>query len=727
TPLTDVNPTGTGDWTGWTITTALTGNLPALYARNTTTGELWYYNPTTLTNLASNAALGSTDNQPTTPTKIAANGWTTTTKPVLQAADINRDGTIDLWALDGTGQAVAYLLNGTTLTAQTAQTLVPPTHQWPLAEGGAEGSRVASTADPAGGLTLSGSTGATWNNQGIFNPNVHLNANANGVLSTSGPAVNASASFSVSVWVKPEDFGGVVLSQDGANTSRFMLFGDGPGTKQWKFCLARVDSGWSYDCVSGNTVQLGVWTHLGATYNATTKEMALYVNGIDIAATSHNPVAGTDGSFRVGDYLNTGTHQVYYPGSVSDVRTWAGTALSPDQVALLSGTPGYVLFPGDDTNHSSGTTWTAGRATMSFRNGTLTISNPGYGTWTIGGGGTSSSVLTLQADGNLVIYPQAAHTGTPLWASATYNNGGAALFFQPDGNLVLYKTDGAPIWSSNTFSRGPNNSAATNESGGTGKLRYADFNGDGRADAITIADNGAISVKLNTGGDGHGGWTDLGQVTGGVTTDRTKVRFADFDGDRKADYIVFNGAAVNVWLNAGGDGHGGWIYYGQVATGAISNPDQVRFADFDGDGKTDYIITQASGAVGVFLNRGGDGHGGWADTGQVAVGLTSDRSRIRWADLDGDGKADYTVVNPDGSVTSYINHGGDTGNGWVIRSTVSTGHTTTQSKVDFTDLDGDGRSDYLVIDGTTHAWLSNGGDDFATPGWTDWGQVLGIV
>ncbi|WP_380282170.1 FG-GAP-like repeat-containing protein [Kitasatospora purpeofusca] len=731
-PLSATNPTGTGNWAGWTIHSALVGNLPALYARDTVTGQLWYYSPTALTNLAVAALLGI-DKGPTAPVKVAGSGWSGSALPALQAADINRDGTADLWSVDTNGAVTAHLFNGTALSSQGAQLLVTSTHTWPLDDNATEGAVVATAADRVGGLNLTGSgPGATWSNKDLFKPDVHLGGSSKGgVLSSAGPAVDVANSFTVSVWTKPDKLGGVVLSQDGTVSSGFKLFPDAT-TGQWSFCLATADNatpGW--DCATaGGAVQLGVWTHLTATYNQGTKTLALYVNGIVANANSHTAVTGFTKSLRIGDYLANGISQSFfnpYKGAVSNVQAWAGTALNPTQVALLSGTPGYVLFPSDGTDHPSGSTWAAGNARMRFDAGQLAITNPGYGTWSMGSADQPNAVLTLQSDGNLVAYPQPAHSaGTALWSSGTYSQPGDVMFFQPDGNLVIYRADGLAIWESGSWSRGLHNNAA-DESGGTGKLRYADFDGDHRADAITIADNGAISVKLNNGGDGHGGWISLGQVTGGVTTDRTKVRFADFDGDGRADYIVFNGGAVNVWLNNGGDGHGGWIHYGQVTTGATSDPDQVRFADFTGDGKADYIITQAGGNVGVFQNNGGDGHGGWSDLGQVAGGVTDDRSRIRWADVDGDGKADYNIINLDGAVTTYINKGGDGHGGWYLRPRIITGTTTDQNLVNFADVNGDNRVDYLVTNGPTTARLSNGGDDFATPGWIDWGQILPAV
>ncbi|ROR35810.1 FG-GAP-like repeat-containing protein [Kitasatospora cineracea] len=286
------------------------------------------------------------------------------------------------------------------------------------------------------------------------------------------------------------------------------------------------------------------------------------------------------------------------------------------------------------------------------------------------------------------------------------------------------RTDNLAGWVSSTLAASPKH--AGSESGGTGRVRYADWDGDGRADLLTVADSGAVHVYLNRGGDGHGGWEDYGQVATGMTTDKSRVRFADWDGDGRADYIVIQASgAVGVFLNKGGDGHGGWQDWGQVATG-LANADQVRFADWDGDGKADYIVTQASGAVGVFLNKGGDGHGGWQDQGAIAQGVTSDRSRIRFADIDGDGKVDYNIINSDGSVTTYINKGGDGHGGWTLRNKITSGATTNQNIVHFADLTGEGNADYLLVDGATQAYAYNGGDDLGGA-WIYLGQIAGAL
>ncbi|MFD9129300.1 GDSL-type esterase/lipase family protein [Kitasatospora sp. NPDC059571] len=205
-----------------------------------------------------------------------------------------------------------------------------------------------------------------------------------------------------------------------------------------------------------------------------------------------------------------------------------------------------------------------------------------------------------------------------------------------------------------------------------------------------------------------------------------RVRWADFDGDGRADYLIVNAdGSIRVFLNKGGDGHGGWNDLGQVATGMTSNPDQVRFADLDGDGRADYTTIADGGAVSAFLNRGGDGHGGWVDDGRIAGGLTADRTRIRFADLDGDGRADYNVINPDGSITTFLNKGGDGHGGWLDGGRTAAGTTTDQTTVELADINADARADYLVTAGPTTAFLNNGGDGHG--GWLDYGRIAAGV
>lgn len=447
--LSGTNPTGTGDWTGWTITTSLINGLPAMFASSPDGASMYYYTPTYLLNLAEG-------NTPTTPPVNTQSGWGV--NPLLQAADINSDGTPDLWKIDtDTGQAFSTYFDGTQFhsSGQPIQKIVADSHNWVLNDS-ISGSATTAADNATTALSLSGSgTGPQWDDGDLFNPHLDLDGTSSGMM-TANAALTTSASFSVSVWAKPAAYGGAVLSQDGSNVSGFAVVADS-GSKTWYFCMAQADTTTTArDCAHGGTVRLGVWTHITATYNASTKRMALYVDGIESNEASHTAVTGFTGHFTVGRQKLAGNNQSYFNGSLANAEVWAGTTLAPDQVAALSGTPGYVVFPSDDTNYASGTTWTTAGAKMTFNAGQLSISETGSCTsnctWTQGSTGHTSAVLTFQSDNNLVIYTGSAHTlGTSLWATNTFNTiGNATLFLQPDGNLVIYDADGTVLWNSGT-------------------------------------------------------------------------------------------------------------------------------------------------------------------------------------------------------------------------------------------------------------------------------------
>ncbi|MGL5934761.1 MAG: hypothetical protein ACRCZI_03960 [Cetobacterium sp.] len=67
---------------------------------------------------------------------------------------------------------------------------------------------------------------------------------------------------------------------------------------------------------------------------------------------------------------------------------------------------------------------------------------------------TANYKLTLQPDGNLVLYNK-SNNGS-VWNSGTYSKGIGPyrLVMQPDGNLVIYDSKNIPTWSSNTFGKG---------------------------------------------------------------------------------------------------------------------------------------------------------------------------------------------------------------------------------------------------------------------------------
>ncbi|MGI5155478.1 hypothetical protein [Microbispora sp. CA-102843] len=77
--------------------------------------------------------------------------------------------------------------------------------------------------------------------------------------------------------------------------------------------------------------------------------------------------------------------------------------------------------------------------------------------------------------------------------------------------------------------------------------------------------------------------------------------------------------------------------------------------------KADYLQVNSNSSVQAWLNGGPKPSGGdwyWFPGGQVASGVGVDGARIQFADLNGDGRADYLDVDPQtGSTRAWINFG----------------------------------------------------------------------
>ncbi|MFM9707855.1 FG-GAP-like repeat-containing protein [Streptomyces galilaeus] len=552
--LADTNPAGTGDWTGWSLTSSLTDGLPALFARNTSTGALYYYTPQQLQDLA----FGTT----VTPLQVASSGYASATLPVLQAADLNADGTPDLRTVSSNGASTTRILNPATgtLTAQTAQTLIAPGHTWPLSDGTEGGAT--SAADTSAGLTLTGGAGATWDTDDnvFFSSNLALDGTTSSTM-TSSAALSTSSAFTLSAWVKPAATGGVIASQDGVHNSGFLLYPQ--SNKEWSFCLATSDTTRGYDCIAGGSAIIGQWTHLTITYDPTSKAMTLYADDRPIARGSHTAVSGFTGKFTLGNDLINDVRSAYFRGNLADVQIWNGAALTAVQV----GTMANITLP---------------KAPYSFADVTDAT------------GDGNVDLVAADATGSLWLYPGNGNGG---WSSAAvyvgsglsthtfagigdFNRDGYAdtVAMAPGGTLRLFPGDiGNDLLTPVTnFPSGWN---------GYTFAGIADFNRDGKTDLIGRHPDGTLNLFPGTGtGASLGTSVQIG--TG--WNPYTFAGIADLNSDTNPDVIARDDATGILWLYPG-NGSNGFGARSQIGTGW--NP--YTFAgigDFNGDGNPDVIV-----------------------------------------------------------------------------------------------------------------------------------------
>jgi len=193
----------------------------------------------------------------------------------------------------------------------------------------------------------------------------------------------------------------------------------------------------------------------------------------------------------------------------------------------------------------------------------------------------------------------------------------------------------------------------------------ADLNGDGKADYIIVDDKtGAISAYLNRGqnpGANLGwNWVSTGIIASGIAPGRT-IHFADIDGDGKADYLSVDGAGgVTAYLNGGPNSQANlgwvWISAGRIASG-VGPGVEVRFADIDGDGLADYLILDKStGALTEYRNggpnSGANGRWIWINRGQIADGVGVTGQSVVFGAVSSR-RADYITINA-GSAAAFL-------------------------------------------------------------------------
>ncbi|OEJ22571.1 LamG domain-containing protein [Streptomyces subrutilus] len=312
--------------------------LPDLWARDNTTGDIYQY-----ANIAGNpAALGDHTKR----TKIGS-GVKAATHPVIgSSGDTSADGIADLWALDSLhrlrtwdGVATSGKVTGFRSGHTMGDARISTAH-WKLNEGSGS---TAVDLRGSNNATLS-ATGATRGDDtvaGATTKVVALNGTS-GTVTATKPGVDTTRSFTVSAWAKSALPTGVVLSQDGAHSSDFMLWHDQDGT--WRFAMSkRDDAGWDYDqtIVMNDAVkaQLNVWTQLTATYDDRTGLIALYVNGT-LAGTGHHTKANTwnaTGPLVMGRYKTASKPAAYFKGSISNVSVYNhSTVPSATSTTLVS-------------------------------------------------------------------------------------------------------------------------------------------------------------------------------------------------------------------------------------------------------------------------------------------------------------------------------------------------------------------------------------------------------
>ncbi|HWP83074.1 MAG TPA: FG-GAP-like repeat-containing protein [Bacteroidota bacterium] len=287
-------------------------------------------------------------------------------------------------------------------------------------------------------------------------------------------------------------------------------------------------------------------------------------------------------------------------------------------------------------------------------------------------------------------------------------NGLASADFDADGKADIAAVNTASFAISlfrNTSSAGSITAGSLTSAGSlsTGdsprEISVADLDGDGKLD-IAVANQGSFTVTLfrNTSTSGSISFSNAGTVA--TRNSPLSVAIGDIDGDGKPELVVPSSASdtVSVYRNLSTVGSISFAPAVHFPTGAT--PHSAVVADFDGDGKSDVAVSNnAAGTISVYRNTSTTGS---ITTSSLAAPVTfpaaANPAHLVAGDVDGDSKLDIVVSNTGSAVISVLRNTSTSGS--ITTSSFAT-------KVDFPagtnplgislgDVDGDGKIDIIV-------------------------------
>jgi RHS repeat-associated protein len=459
-------------------------------------------------------------------TKVTGNGATTTnyavdaadqvTSQAVDPSGLNRVTAYtytpdDHVATQAVSQGSGSPLQATSYTYdlmgnKTSQTVNDPGSEgpagwWPLTQ-----SSGTTVTDSSGSGNLATASGVTWTGSGA-----KLTGGAGQKITTRGPVVDTTSSFSVSVWVNLTAITGSdeeVLTQDAGSMSGFYL-GINGGSSNWGFAQPQEDENNPPDwAVAGTstTAKTGTWTFLTGVYNANTRTAQLYVNGAASGAAVNDlsPIAA-NGPLEIGAEKWNGQAGIgSFDGSIANAEAYP-TALSAAEVSFLYGKgQGRSGGGGDLTRDNLVTTYQVdqlGQVTAQTNPDQVTTSYAydAAGQKTVV---TQPPVATQTGGGTPVVAQPAITTGYDTFGEVTATR-------DPDGNVTTYAydADGRQVSQTLPSYTQPGGSSPVS---GTSTTTY---NALGQVTAQTDPDGNTTHYSYDQLGD-HTGQTD---PDGGVT------------------------------------------------------------------------------------------------------------------------------------------------------------------------------------------------------------------
>jgi hypothetical protein len=252
--------------------------------------------------------------------------------------------------------------------------------------------------------------------------------------------------------------------------------------------------------------------------------------------------------------------------------------------------------------------------------------------------------------------------------------------------------------------------------GTEGPIQLADFNGDGVDDLLLTQPN-EYHIFIRSGSTFAPYWNVFG---GTIGTTPEPPHLADYNGDGRTDMLIRWGTDnYDLFLaNAGGTT---FTQVPDIFGPNVGTESPMHLGDFNGDGKTDFMLIQSSGQYHVFISTGSSFTANWNIFGGT-VGATPEAPHFN--DYNGDGRTDMLIrwgtdnydlyiANPNGNIFA--------GYGDIFGPNVGT-----ESPIWFGDFNGDAKTDFMLTQPNQYHVFIATGSSF-TPSWNVFGGTIGTL
>jgi len=292
--------------------------------------------------------------------------------------------------------------------------------------------------DTMGAYPAGAHGGVTFGTTGRAGKAVQFNGST-GYLSTAGPVVDTTKSFSVSAWTKltTKSATPVVVSQEGSEGSAFTLYYSS-SYDRWIFNMQTPDSDTpTYVRAQGTQPPtLNTWTHLTGVYDAQAKQIRLYVDGKLQQTVDQPNTWSSTGPLDLGRFKSKGAYASYFNGALDDVRVFDQPINDSEAAQLAGGAPTSVTTSADDTAYGHHLTL-FGNAYADQSGGA--IGDPQVGMVLDGDGDYAASTgPVIRTDQSFTVGGWVQTAGRPTRDAAVFSqegnvNSGFTLRYHPDG------------------------------------------------------------------------------------------------------------------------------------------------------------------------------------------------------------------------------------------------------------------------------------------------------